>query len=67
VYSVEATTGAGALVILVGETKSLVGWEITNVGNGQYPGYGDGSGCIVEAAFAGAITALGPSTLGGTD
>jgi hypothetical protein len=64
VYAVEATTGAGALVIQVGETKSLVGWEITNVGNGQYPGYGNDE-CHVEAAFAGSITALGPSTLGG--
>lgn len=64
VYAVEATTGGGPLVIQVGETKSLVGWEITNVGNGQYPGYGS-EDCIVEAAFTGAITALGPSTIGG--
>jgi hypothetical protein len=65
VYAIEATTGAGPVVIQVGETKSLVGWEITNVGNGQYPGYGS-EDCIVEAAFAGSITALGPSSLGGT-
>jgi hypothetical protein len=58
VYQVEATTGAGALVILVGETKSLVGWDVTNIGNGQYPGSSSNE-CRVEAAFSGVITALG--------
>lgn len=60
VYAVEATTGAGALVIQVGETKNLVNWDITNVGNGQYPG-SSGNDCVVEAAFSGAITAIGPA------
>lgn len=64
VLAVEATTGAGALVIPVGETKNLVGWDITNVGNAQFPG-SSGEDCILEAAFVGTITAIGPALDGG--
>ncbi len=60
ILALEATTGAGALTIALGDTQSLVDWDITNVNNVQFPGYG-GEDCVLEAAFTGIITAVGPA------
>lgn len=60
VLAVEATTGAAPVLIRHGDSGELVGWSITNVNNVQYPGYSS-EDCVVEAGFAGTITALGPA------
>jgi hypothetical protein len=60
VLALGATTGAGIVMIPFSATETFMGWEITNVNNVQFPGYGS-SNCDVEAGFAGIITAVGLS------
>jgi len=60
VLALGATTGAGVVTIPFSATETFMGWEITNVNNVQFPGYGSNN-CDVEAGFAGIITAVGLS------
>jgi hypothetical protein len=60
VLALEATTGAGVVDIAFGATETFMGWEIDNANNVQFPGY-SGNDCVLEAGFAGIITALGPA------
>lgn len=60
VLALEATTGAGVVTIPASATETFMSWEITNVNNIQFPGYGS-ENCDVEAAFVGIITAVSPS------